>query len=172
MFQYMEIQKSPWFKHGDFWISVFQYIEIQKSPCIETWRFCKQNCSYFWISMFQYMEIQKSPCIKHINFLIFKNICVLKHGDSRTSVFYTRRFFFKKEITRWNRNRWWKYFRVWIRGLGRYLLPIYEKNRVQKSHATVPLNLRDFWISMYWYTEIQKSPCFGTQAIKFCLRKF
>ncbi len=32
--EYMEIQKSPWFKQGDFWICVFQYTEIPKSPCI------------------------------------------------------------------------------------------------------------------------------------------
>ena len=70
------------------------------------------------------MEIQKSPCIKQkkfesscFNTRRFKNIRVLNHGDSKTSVFYTRRFFFKRPITRWNHNRWWKYFRVWIRGL-------------------------------------------------------
>ena len=87
--------------------------------------FVRQNCSCFWISVFQYTEIKKSPCIKHIHFWIFvfhyteiQNIRVLKHGDSKTSVFYTRRFFLKRPITRWNRNRWWKHFRVWIRGLG------------------------------------------------------
>ena len=120
-------QKSLWFKHGDFWISVFQYMEIQKSLCILTWRFCeaklfifsnlrisihrdskisvyKTHTVHFWISVFQYSEIQKYPCIETRR---FKNLCVL-----------FMQIFFKRSITQWNRNRWCKYFRVWIRGLG------------------------------------------------------
>jgi len=51
---------------------MFQYMEIKKSPCIETWRFCKQSCSYFWISMFQYMEIQKYLWIETWRFKNFR----------------------------------------------------------------------------------------------------
>ena len=71
MFQYMEIQKSPWFKrfkHGDFGISVFQYTEIQKSPCVETWRFCKEKL------------------------FMFLNFRVSIHGDSKISVYKHRNF--------------------------------------------------------------------------------
>ena len=82
------------------------------------------------------MEIFESPCF---NTWRFKNICVLKHGDSRTSVFYTCRFFFLKgqnlsEIATDDEN---------ILGCesGDGVLPIYEKNRVPKSHATVPLSM-------------------------------
>jgi len=144
IFEYF-FQKSPWFKHVEFWISVFQYTEIKKSSCIETWRFCKAKLFIFSNLHASIHGDSKSPYIIHRNFLIimfqytdiFKNIRVLKHGDSKTSVFYARRFVLKRPITRWNRNRLWKYFRVWIRVLGTTNL---WKNRVQKSHATVPLN--------------------------------
>ena len=69
--------------------------------------------------------------------LVFFRVPVLKHGDSKTSVFYTRRFFFKRPITQWNCNRRWKYFRVWIRWLG--TTNLWKENRFRKSHATVPL---------------------------------
>ena len=59
---------------------------------------------------------------------IFKSPCFI-HAD-----------FFKRPITQWNRNRWWKYFRVWIRGLGNTNL-WWKKNWFRKSHATVPLSM-------------------------------
>ena len=133
---------------------MFRNMEIFESLCFSTWRFknlrglntkifeslyfntrrfknlcvlkhggfVRQNCSYFPISVFQYTEIQKYPCIGTRR---FKNFSVLY-----------KQTFFKRPITQWNCNRWWKYFRVWVRGLSTTNL---WKNRVRKSHATVPL---------------------------------
>jgi len=133
----MKIQKSPWFKHGEFWISLFQYMEIQKSPCIETWRFCKAELFIFSNLRVSIQRDSKISVYKAHKFLNLKNIRVLKHGDSKTSVFYTSRFFFIRPITRWNRNRWWKYFRVWIRGLGTTNL---WKNQSLKISCYCPFN--------------------------------
>ena len=121
----MEIQKSPWFKHRDFWISVL-YMEIQKSPCIETWRFCKAKLFIFLnlrVSIHGYSKISVYKAQK------FLNLRFSIHGDSKISVYWNMEiqklpcfihvdFFFLRPITRWNLNRWWKYFRVWISGLG------------------------------------------------------
>ena len=60
---------------------------------------------------------------------------IFEHGDSKTFVFYTRRFFFKgqllSEIATDDEN---------ILGCesGDWVLPIYEKNRVRKSPETGP----------------------------------
>ena len=62
------------------------------------------NKNFEHVVIFQYTEIQKSPCIETWR---FKNFRVL----------YTQ-IFFKRPITRRNCNRWWRYLRVWIRGLG------------------------------------------------------
>ena len=89
----------------------------------------------------QYTEIKKSLCIKHRNFLIFvfqyteiqKYLCIEKQRF-KTSVLAD--FFLKgqklREIATDDEN---------ILGCesGDWVLPIYEKNRVRKSHATVPL---------------------------------
>jgi len=104
---------------------VFQYTEIQKCPCIETWRFCKAKLLIFSIYMFQYTVIQKSPFIKLRNFWIFvfqyteiqKYLCIETWRFKNFHVLYTQ-IFLKRPITWWNSNRLWKYFRVWIRGLG------------------------------------------------------
>ena len=108
----MEIFESPCFNTWRFKNFCGLNTEIFQSSCFNTWRlknlhvlkhggFVRQNCSYFPISVFQYTEIQKSPCIKHkknfeslcFNTRRFKNIRVLNHKDSKTSVFYTCRFF-------------------------------------------------------------------------------
>jgi len=154
VFRNMEIFESPCFNTWRFKNLLGLNTKIFESPCFNTRRFknlhvlkhggfVRQNCSYFWISVFQYMEIQKSPCIKCINFwiLVFQYMEIQKYPCIETwrfknlCVLYTQ-IFFLSPITRWNRNRCWKYFRVWIKGLG---TTNYEKNRVRKSHATVPL---------------------------------
>jgi len=110
-----EIFESPYFntqrfknlhvlKHAGF---VRQTVHIFQSPCFNTWRFKNlrvQNTQKFESSCFNTQR--------------FKNIHVLNHENSKTSMFYTHRFFFKSPITRWYCNRWWKRFWVWIRGLG------------------------------------------------------
>ena len=72
-----------------------QYTDIFESPCIETGRF-----NIFCVL---YTEILESPCIETRRFKTFH-------------VLYT--YIFLRPITQWNRNRWGKYFMVWIRGLG------------------------------------------------------
>ena len=132
----MEVFESPCFntriflnlcvlKHGDSKISVFYTRRFLNFCVLKHIDWQLGTVLPYKSSVFQYIEIKKSPCIKHRNFESscfntrrFKNIRVLNHGDKKNSVFYTSRFFFKRPITRWNRNRWWKYFRVWIKGLG------------------------------------------------------
>jgi len=128
-----------YWKHGGFvrpnWtyfsISMFQYKEIDKSVCI--------NHSNFWISFFKYTEIQKFPCIETRRSQIFR-------------VLYTE-IFFKRQISEIATDE------ENILGCesGDLVLPIYEKNRVQKSHATVPLRaLAD----LRWFANWNYSVCF------------
>jgi len=120
---------------------MFQNTEIQKSLCIETRRFCKAKLFIFSNLRVSIHGDSKISVYKTHKFL---NLCVSIHRDSKISVYWNTEIqklpclinpdFFKTPITQWNWNRWWKYFRVWIRGLGTTNL---WKNRVRKSHATV-----------------------------------
>ena len=137
VFQYIKIQKSPWFKHGDFLISVFQVFKYFNSfnfnlHVLKHGGFVRQNYSNFPISVFQHMEIQKSPCIETWR---FKNFRVL----------YVYADFFKRPITWRNRNRWWKYFRVWIRGLGTTHLWKKQSSKISCYCPFKETVSRDFW---------------------------
>jgi len=145
VFQYIEIQNLHGLNTEIFESLYFNTRRFKNLHVLKHGGFVRQNCSYFPISMFQYMKIQKYPCIKHRNFWIFvfqyteiqKYPCIESWRFKNFLVLYTQ-IFLKRPITRWNHNRWWKYFRVWIRRLG---TTNFWKNRVRKSHATVPLSL-------------------------------
>ena len=132
----MEIQKSPWFEHGNFLIFVFQYTEIQKSPCIETWRFCKAKLFIFYNL---HVSIHGDSKIFVYKTHKFFNLRVSIHGDSKISVYWNMEiqklpcfihadFFLKgqllSEIATDDENILGCESRDWVR-------PIYEKNRVR-----------------------------------------
>ena len=107
-------------------------MEIQNSPCIETWRFCKAKL------------------------FMFLNLRVSIHGDSKISVYKTQKFFNLRvsihgdskifKIATDDKNTLGCESGDWV-----LPVPIYEKNRVRKSHATVPLN---DWVNVLYVTYI------------------
>ena len=110
-------------------------MEIFESPYFNTWRFKNihvlkhggfvRQTVHIFQSLVSIHGDSKISVNKKQNFL---NLHVSIHRDSKISMYWNTEIqkfscfihgdlFLKRPITQWNRNRWCKYFKEWIRGL-------------------------------------------------------
>ena len=136
-----------------------------------------------WFSMFQYTDIFESPCM-YWNTKIQKFLCFI-HGDFWISMYWNT------EIGKYEHfclpkspcfNTWrflnlcvlkhrdskiltvLPYKNSMFQYMEIFLNSVYWNTEIQKSPC---FNHGNFLISMYWNTEIQKSSCFETQRLNF-----
>jgi len=112
---------------------------------------------------------KKSACIKHGSFWIsmfqytdiFESPCIETRRFKKVCVLYME-IFETPCIETWrfkNMNSFASQ-NLHVSIHGDFWISVYWNMEIQKSPC---LNHGDFWISMYWNTEIQKSPCFRTR---------
>jgi len=152
----------------DFWTLFFCKLVVP-GPLIYTLNYFHHLLRFHRVIGF----LKKMACIKHGSFWIsmfqytdiFESPCIETQIFKNFCVLYTR-IFESLCIEKWRLENMNSFAlqNLLVSIHGDFWISVYWNTKIQKSPC---INHRDFWISMYWNTEIQKSPCFRTRRLNF-----